>query len=257
MTFESPFEKGGTRGICLGTPWENPPSPPFLKGGILFTDKLLDTNASVSFQGKPSPLPGTHQASAPARHWRDRSERSAKREMSRIAGRGRPGPYGRVPARARGAFQLRCAEHRGGSPRADCRTDHTRPCARGVRAIRDCLTAPTRAGPVTRPRKTPGPAPPLISGSLWKRSGAPHGDSRPETRWPPPRSGPCQGTPELRTGCQRPAWLRSRNRGTHWRNQPPWPASPCYPPGVAASAECPHGTWPAGPPSPGPSDLST
>src|SRR3990170_5592122 len=33
MAFESPFEKGGTRGICLGTPWENPPSPPFRKGG--------------------------------------------------------------------------------------------------------------------------------------------------------------------------------------------------------------------------------
>src|SRR3990172_10883821 len=41
MAFESPFEKGGTRGICLGTPWENPPSPPFRKGGILFTDKRL------------------------------------------------------------------------------------------------------------------------------------------------------------------------------------------------------------------------
>jgi len=32
---------GGNRGICFGTPWENPPSPPFTKGGILFTDKFI------------------------------------------------------------------------------------------------------------------------------------------------------------------------------------------------------------------------
>jgi len=33
MAVKSPFEKGGNRGICFGTPWENPPSPPFTKGG--------------------------------------------------------------------------------------------------------------------------------------------------------------------------------------------------------------------------------
>jgi len=40
FAFKSPFEKGGQRGICFATAWENPPSPPFTKGGILFTDKL-------------------------------------------------------------------------------------------------------------------------------------------------------------------------------------------------------------------------
>jgi hypothetical protein len=39
--FKSPFEKGGNRGICFEMPWGNPPSPPFPKGGLLFTDKLL------------------------------------------------------------------------------------------------------------------------------------------------------------------------------------------------------------------------
>src|SRR3990172_4912518 len=33
MAAKSPFEKGGNREICFGTPWENPPSPPFTKGG--------------------------------------------------------------------------------------------------------------------------------------------------------------------------------------------------------------------------------
>jgi hypothetical protein len=37
---KSPVEKGGHRGICVGSLWGNPPNPPY-KGGVLFTDKFL------------------------------------------------------------------------------------------------------------------------------------------------------------------------------------------------------------------------
>jgi hypothetical protein len=133
------------------------------------------TRADVRLMGKVFPLLFHHAwASLRARGLLPELRRTdvpstaevRKEGISRIAGHGRPGPYGRFSARARGAFQLRCAEHRGRSPGADCRRDHTHPCARGFRAIRDCLTAPTRAGPVTRPHRTPGPAPPSIEGSL-------------------------------------------------------------------------------------------
>src|SRR3989304_4635588 len=110
MAFESPFEKGGTRGICLGTPWENPPSPPFRKGGILFTDKLLANhsndptlkldNIHAPLSGDLSPSMGVDQKRPPLRRPLLLQKSAEPRAFSESAPGLRPvlpGYGGRVP----------------------------------------------------------------------------------------------------------------------------------------------------------------